>query len=420
MRGQEMMATRAWRLLTLNVLARALRPVHPSLFSLDPHSLMEAARRTTQLEDFGGDDLLEPLSLLAGDVEKEAKLTSFGRLVLRDHLLLRLGNRLRIEEWIRRDPGVLQERIERPIFIIGLPRTGTTYLHRLLASDPSSRIPCAWEMDDPVPPPEAETYLSDPRIDKLNRALRLLHWAAPALPSMHDTGAGLPEECISLMANDLASVTFLIPAFLPSYEQWLYTRDLTDTYRRHRRQLQLLQRKLKRDRWVLKAPMHMHGLQWLLVAYPDARIVMTHRDPCDAVASLASFLFYLRSTFSNDVAPGAIGEEVVDRLASYSARAESARKKASKRIGDPVTFVDVDYRDIVRAPIDVVEGVYERLEIPLDDYTRGQMRRYVETKAQHRHGVHHYTLEQFGLSRANVEERFSAHRASLSRIHGTH
>jgi hypothetical protein len=151
--------------------------------------------------------------------------------------------------------------------------------------------------------------------------------------------------------------------------------------------------------------MHMHGLRWLLAAYPDARIVMTHRDPCESAGSFASMLFYLRSVFSSDVDAHSIGKEVLDLLSGYSAMAESARKEASSRQNDPVTFVDVYYRDLVRAPLEVAEHVYEMLGIRLDLEVREQMRRYVATRVQHRHGGHRYTLEQFGLSRAIVEEK---------------
>src|SRR5262249_2054331 len=157
-------------------------------------ALMEGARRATRLLDFGGDDLIEPLQLLTADVEKESKLTALGRFMFHDDLLRRLCNRLRIEDWIRRDPGILQETIERPVFIVGLPRSGTTYLHPLLAADPTNRVPSAWEMDDPVPPPEPNTYTSDRRIQKFRRGLRLLYWIAPSLHTMHEIDAQMPEE----------------------------------------------------------------------------------------------------------------------------------------------------------------------------------------------------------------------------------
>ncbi len=395
-----------WALSAINAAGTALGRIGLAV-SLDPEELVRAARRRTRLDDFGGDDWREPLERLTRAAETEARLTPFGRFYIRRELVQRLSNRLRIQDAVRRDPAILSEPVDRPVFILGLPRTGTTHLHRLLARDPRSRVLMTWEMAEPVPAPRPETYESDPRIARIARNLRLVHWAGPRLRAIHDIDAREPEECISLMANDLRSLYFAVGIHIPSYTRWLEEQDLTEPYRRHRRQLQLLQRHFRRDRWVLKAPVHMQGLSSLLAVYPDARVVWTHRDPADVIASTASLLYHFRSAFCRDLDPRQVGPEALEQMARWVEQGLQARAAHRSKGAGSARFVDVAYQDVVRSPVSTVERVYRALDLPFDEDTRCRMQRHLDRAVQHRHGVHRYRLEEYGLDRAQVARRFA-------------
>ncbi|MBI2895187.1 MAG: sulfotransferase [Deltaproteobacteria bacterium] len=401
------MAKRPWTLGLLNAVVGALGRVGIAS-SLDPEALVAAARKRTGLSDFGGDDWREPLELLVGSATTEAALTPLGRYYLREDLIQRLSNRLLVEDACRRDPQILAEPIERPVFILGLPRSGTTHLHRLLAQDPQSRVLTTWEMAEPAPPPRPETYDTDPRIARLERKLSFINWAGPELRAIHDVDARQPEECISLMANDLCSVWFTIGVHVPAYVSWYHAQDLGRSYRGHRRQLQLLQRHMRLDRWVLKAPIHMHGLEWLLETYPDARIIWTHRDPAEVVPSAASLLHNFRSIFCAPRDPAEVGRDCLELLASWTERGARARAAyEARRPARGAVFHDVDYADIVSSPQGTIGRIYDAFEMPLGDEALGRMQAHLTNAVQNRFGVHRYSLEDFGLDSAKVGARFA-------------
>lgn len=225
----------------LNAGDRTLRAMGVRLAAVSESSLRSRAVRRTGYDDFGDESFAKGLRLLVGAFQKNPRLTLVGRFFVRDALLRRLENRLLIEATIRNEPAIAQQSMERPIFILGLPRTGSTLLHRLLAVDPNNRVPQTWEMQRPVPPPESSTYLTDPRIALIEKDYALLNRLAPTFQAIHEIGAQLPEECIELFANSFASEWFSVGLELPEYAQWLYGTDLSSTYEYHRRQLQILQ-----------------------------------------------------------------------------------------------------------------------------------------------------------------------------------
>ena len=209
------------------------------------------------------------------------------------------------------------------MFIVALPRTGTTLLHRLLSVVPGLRAPRIWEMDRP-PPLRASGSILPPSWLSAAR-IRLLHWLCPDLRRTHDVHADAPEECIHLLANELVSPNFTYFYDLPGYLDFLHQIDLESAYRGHRRQLQLLQAGLPRRRWVLKAPFHLTGLDALLRVYPDASIVMTHRDPTRIVPSVSSLVLSLRRSFHEQVDLAALGSEQLETFGQSLERALRAR-----------------------------------------------------------------------------------------------
>jgi hypothetical protein len=246
-----------------------------------PQRLIELAKRQTGLSDFGGGEFFEPLSRLLESCQREAKLNAVGKLALRSDIIRTLSNRLLIERERRLIPEIGNQKIRQPLFIVGLPRSGTTLLHMLLASDPEHRAPLSWEVMFPCP---ASDENKTERIRRTRRNLAALHWLAPTFGRVHATGAMMPQECVSLMSPSFLSDQFDTMYKVPSYRNWFLKQDLRQAYAFHHRFLQHLQQRKPAGRWVLKAPAHLFALPALLTRYPDARFIQAHREPMETVA----------------------------------------------------------------------------------------------------------------------------------------
>src|SRR5512143_2892637 len=289
-----------------NAAGGALRAVGIPVVRLDAATLCARACRATGLEDFGDPWFREPLGVLLAALEREAALHPLGRVIARSDLTRLLENRLRMTDVLARHPEIAAAPVARPLFVVGLPRTGTSILHELLAQDPANRVPMTWAAMHPYPPPERATYRSDPRIAALDQHLSGVDRLLPEFKKMHPMGAELPQECVALTAHDFASMLFSTTHRVPSYQAWLDRADLRPVYASHRRQLQYLQWRCPAEHWVLKSPGHLWALDALLAEYPDACVVQTHRDPLRVIASLASLVATLRSMASNDIDQAAI------------------------------------------------------------------------------------------------------------------
>jgi hypothetical protein len=391
----------------VNATGRRLHRLGLEPISLDERSLLDAACRETGLEDFGGDEFREPLRLILRGLETEARLTLLGRLVARRDLLGLLVNRLRLAEDRKRHPGIAEQRITRPLFIIGLPRTGTTLLHHLLSQDPASRAPQAWEVMTPSPPPEDGSYDRDPRIDDAERRLRWLDWLAPDFKAIHPLGARLAIECIAILSHSFLSSRFHTTYRLPSYQAWLKTQDMRPAYAYHRRFLQQLQWRTRAERWVLKAPAHFYALESLFATYPDALVVQTHRDPRVVLASVASLTLTLQSAFAERLDLTEIGREVVQSWTDGLARAMRVRQAgavAAER------FFDVRYHELLDDPIGTVRRIYSHFELPLTAEAERRLRSHLAGHPQHKHGRHAYHLKTFGLDPASLDQVFRPYR----------
>lgn len=376
----------------------------PRQLSLDPDRLLEEARTRTGLSDFGGDDWREGYERFLEALESEAQLHFVGRVLARSDVLNWLENRLRMAEARRQHPEIDAERVERPVFITGLPRTGTSILHDLLGHDPASRVPLAWEVRHPCPPPETALYESDPRIEAAEEEVRLWCEIVPEYDRMHELGARIPVECIQITAHSFRSDELSGRHVVPGYAAWLAGADLAPAYATHRRMLQLLQWRAPGERWVLKAPSHLGALDALLAVYPDARIVWTHRDPLTVMASVASILFataWVRSDAvdAEQVLSWFTGETCAALLAAGSA----VRDRADL---DDARFCDLRYVDLVRDPLAAVAGIYERFELPFAGAAEARIRAAVEARPPGRHGAHRYDFANTGFDPRAERRRF--------------
>src|SRR5262249_18354272 len=318
-----------------------------------------------------------------------------------------LANRLWLERDRRRYPHIGAQAIEAPVVITGLPRSGSTLLHTLLAQDPGNRVPQTWEMLTPSPPPERATYDGDPRIAITERHLRWFQRLVPEFKTIHPVGARLPDECVVILSHSFLSSQFCSMYVVPSYQRWVRSQDLLPAYALHRRFLQQLQWRCRGQRWVLKAPAHLPALRELCTVYPDVGVIMTHREPLEVLPSEASLHTVLRQTFSDAVDPTVVGREITELIAEDIDAGLQARDDGC---APPEQFVDVRYRELVADPIGVVRTIYARFDIPLTTTAETRMRRWLADTPKDKHGVHAYSLAQFGLTPEEERDRYRRYR----------
>ena len=370
--------------------------------------LEEAGRRTDSLDDLGDGPFTDPLALFLDALEREAHLTDLGRLIARERALGHTVNRLHYVHDRQRFPEIADEEIVAPVFIIGFPRTGTTILHDILAQDPDSRAPLTWETMFPSPPPEAATFDTDARIARCAALLPTPETETERdrkFRAMHPMGATLSQECVTLMGEAMCTPLFHCQFDVPSYEDWVdHEADFAPVYALHRRQLQHLQWRNARDRWVLKTGAHMWGLEHLLRTYPDARIVFTHRDPVKSATSYASLTSLVRSTSSDAVDPHEVARDWTGRLQRVVEHAMAVRDQG--QYPDAV-FYDMLFTDFVADQFGSVERIYDALGLPMTDEAAARMGAFITDNPQGKHGVHQYTPEEYGIDPATVRRDFA-------------
>lgn len=387
---------------------RALHQVtDPSWIRLDPDELKQEAQWRTGFSDFGGDEFWEPYRLFVKALVEEARLHTLGRIIVRDDLLNWLQNRLELTEWRKRHPEIEAEVVKRPLFITGLPRTGTSILHELLACDPAHRVPLHWEVRHPCPPPERASYATDDRIKRADRQVRLWNHIVPEYDRIHEVGGDVPVECIQITAHEFRSDELMGRHLVPSYAAWFAGCELEPAYAFHRRMLQHLQWRCPAERWVLKAPSHLGQLRALLAIYPDACIVFTHRDPLKVLPSVASTLYSTAWVRSDAVDPDAIlgwftGEMCATLLDSMTALRESGALA-------PDQCLDVRYADLMQRPSETLAGIYDHFGLEFASEAKTRMRAYLDAKPKGRHGAHPYDFADTGLDVAQERERFRAY-----------
>ncbi len=350
---------------------------------------------------FGDDGFLEPLDVLLGALEDEADLSLLGRWLTHRFLLRLLVVRLHLERYVADDPGVRDEVIDAPLFIVGAPRTGTTVLHALMVQDGNLRAPLGWELLRPVPPPRPPE--EDGRVELAETELRMLAMVAPAMDTIHEYGSRNPKECVSAMSFEFRSEEFTARYRVPSYQRWLQSCDMRPAYERHRQILQVLQRRTGRAAWVLKSPVHLQSLPTLLAVYPDARLVVTHRDPLAVLASVSSLVANLRWVHSDAVDLHEIGQYHLDlygRSLNDLARRDSAGDLPAERV------VHAQYTELRDEPLEVVRECCARLGVPVGADADARRRAYLAGRPQDRHGAHSYDFADLGQDERDVAATF--------------
>lgn len=370
--------------------------------------LHASATRQTGLTDFGIDDYSEALEVLLDSYARDEELTPLGSKMSRVFLRGALVARLLSESAWQQHPEYTDVPIERPIFVTGLPRTGTTALHRLLTADPAHQGLEMWLAEMPQPRPPRDTWAQNPVFAGIEAGFAQHHVEHPEFMGVHYMSAAEVEECWQLLRQSFRSVSYECLAHLPTYSRWLADQDWTDAYARHRKNLQLIGLPDADKRWVLKNPSHLFALDALLTVYPDALVVVTHRDPRTVIPSVCSLTAQATEGWSRKFVGDTIGRSQLDLWARGLDSFTEARARH-----DPAQFVDVDYRDFVADPLGTVGTIYDRFDLRLSAGAEQAMAAlHAESRSGDRKPAHRYTLEEFGLGAADVDERFPdyAHR----------
>lgn len=371
---------------------------------LSVESLKASAVKASGMDDFGADDdnYQEALRVLLESFRNEADLTEVGSKMHRFFVRNALVARLVSEAAFKQYPEHVDVPIERPIFVTGLPRTGTTAIHRLLTADPRHQGLELWLAEFPQPRPPRESWKDNPVFQQIDAQFAKAHEENPDYTGLHYMTADEVEECWQLLRQSVHSVSYETLAHVPTYAQWLSRQDWTKSYARHRKNLQLIGLNDPEKRWVLKNPSHLFALDAVFAVYPDALIVQCHRPAETIMASMCSLAQHTTEGWSNTFTGEVIG---ADSLETWSRGLELFNAERAKQ--NPAQFFDLDYFELIREPIHTVEKIYSHFGIEMTDAARAAIQHTdEESKQGPRAPKHTYSLADYGLTEEQVKERF--------------
>lgn len=367
--------------------------------------VVDSAVMTTGLTDFGDEYAWrDALTVLLAAVAAEADLNDIGRSILRTWIAERLKNRLRVIDWWRRHPDAHDAPVVAPLIVVGMLRTGSTLLCELLAADPENRPLMKWEGLNSIPPPTTATFTTDVRIAAEVEKQESIYSMVPALKAVHWEPGDGPTECVALLTQAFRAQDWYGLFRVPAYVEWLHHCDMAPAYEYHRLALRVLQSTAP-GRWSLKAPGHLIALDALRAVYPDARIVVLHRDPLRTVPSSASLSAnsHPESLSHSDVRDH-FPRQWFETLATMTDRLMEHRDRCGNG-----GFFDVQYADLVSDPLGTIANIYAAFDGELSGASAAPMRAHLAEHPQGKHGTHRYTPEELGLSTGAIRERFAAY-----------
>ncbi|MCE2559960.1 MAG: sulfotransferase [Acidobacteria bacterium] len=372
-------------------------------FALEPERILEKAQRAS---GFAVEDPMfrEGLERLVHGLETHARLTTFGRLAARGTVQRSADSRSKVERTLTEHPEIANESIRAPVFIVGMPRSGTTILHALLHLDRNHRAPLSWECLLPAPAPRPEDHDDNDRIETVRKEFDQIFRLVPDFRRKHYMTADSPQECVGITALNFASFQYLAMAYLPEYHDWFAKADQVQNLRWHRRFLQFLQSGgIRTRRWLLKSPVHLLRLRALFEVYPDARVIVTHRHPASVVPSVASLISSMRSFYSDDEDTLRTGREQLLIWADYFARFLRDRRELDRED----QMIDVFFDDFVKNQMAVVDSIYSRFGWKLRPEDRARMETLLQREQRGKHGVHQYSLDQIGVTRPELDDKYA-------------
>ena len=368
---------------------------------MNTNDIIAKASAATGLSDLGDPSVLEGLEILVRASNEEANLSEAGAPRWEANLVSILSNRLRIVDYLKQHPELLERPIERPMFVFGLPRTGTTLTINLLSADPMRRCLLRWESLNSVPPAAAGALHSDPRCIAEQKRLEMAVKFAPQIAAAHYEDADSPSECQFAMAPSFCAQLFDSNLHVPSYNDWfLHRTSYLPAFRFHKQLLQLLQAG-NGGRWTLKNPWHPLFLNDLITVYPDAQLVMTHRDPAEVVGSACSLIRLVRPMFSDRVDPRQIAAQLIDTFDHMIARQNAFRDRHGEE-----SIYDIQYAGQLRDPVGEIRKLYAHFGEPFTSEAEAAMVQLLARNPQGKHGKHVYSLEEFGLTAEGVRKHF--------------
>lgn len=367
---------------------------------LNSDTLIATAVEQSGLSDFGDPSFREGLNVLLGALNTEAELTEAASGRVGASIVATLVNRLQVEDYLKANPHLLDAPIEKPTFVFGLPRTGTTLAINLLTADPARRSFMRWEAFASAPPAANGALRSDPRYHAEQAKLDMSLKYVPHISAMHHEDADSSCECQFAMSPTFISQVYDSQYHVPSYSDWFLNTDYRPAFRYHKRLMQLLQQNNK-GHWTFKNPWHPLYLDALTDVYPNAQLVMTHRDPADVVASACSLVYAVRKLYSDDVDPKAVAAASLKTFDAMIARVTAYQAKHGAG-----SVHHIQYKELTADPIGQMEKLYDHFGEPLTDAARVSMQAMLDANPQGKHGKHDYALEDYGLTRESVYAHF--------------
>ena len=379
--------------------------------SLDADALIEEARAKTALKHFGDESFREPLAVLLASLESEANLNDVGRATQHARIVESLATRLMMEDYLRRYPEILDEDLGEVVVIVGLARTGTTRLHRLLGSGPAFQVAQWWEVRYPAPFPGSDWRHDDPRIAAAHAEVEATLEAVPELATVHPWDPEGADEEVMLLEHTFLSWVPESSAYVPSYQEWLDGQDLTAAYRYLARFLRFIQWQKQEagrggGRWILKSPFHLAYIDPLFEVFPGARVIQTHRDPLETIPSAASMYRSLQALNTDRVDPERVGDAVCGRYRGALERCMQSRARHGQE-----RFIDVDYRAVGRDAMGEARRIYAWLGLEFTREAEQAMLAWNRDNARERRAAHDYSLEEFGFTRDGLAADFAEYRA---------
>jgi hypothetical protein len=398
---------------SINRIGKLLKTVRLDPFRLDADAIIGKAAKKAGYS--GSLPLAEDgLRRMVSAVRQEGNPNAFGAMAVKGLLERSLYGRYKVEQHLSANPEIEKSVIRQPVFIIGMPRTGTTILHALLHEDPAHRSPLAWECLLPYPPPTPETFTNNSQLNTIRKEFGQLFKLVPDFLQKHYMAADAPQECLGIDALDFNTFQISAQFYVPTYMRWVRdSADKLSTMRFHKRFLQYLQSGgVKGDRWLLKSPVHLMRLNELFEVYPDALIIMTHRDPTKVVTSTASLLASTRSLYSDTEDPLRTGREQLETWSIYFKRFLASRKLLNKED----QFLDLKFDDFAADHIGTIKRIYDRFGWELTGTAQSRFRDFLAQNPREKNGVHYYTPENFGLTREMINAEFTDYNEFLKTL----